>query len=727
MKIPYLRLLLPTLVLFMAVHGLDFLFAVHNPSGGGVDGIKNLYTFAWYADNNESFTNFEGMAEPFGEHVFYTDGHPALGFFWKPIAQLLGVKGLSAHLLSFLIHLSWLLTPIPLFLLFRHFKIRHGIAIAGAIGFTLLAPQILRDGGHYALAYTIALPLSWWLTTRALRDGLPWKQLIVLTLIHTWWLGTHAYLGVMTIGFSSLLLGIEWLRSIRNWKRLLAPIITGVIPMILFLGFLNLTDAHSCRLDTPYGYFDFLSSPRSIFFPQTGPLAKYTAQLGWNTKWEGWSYIGLSAGLMLISFIFWGYQAVRKQQVTWVLVILPSLIAAGVLFLVACGQPFIWIGRSSIENFPVLEQFRGIGRFAWPFYFVLTTLALIMLETFVANRPKAVGTPISVAFFLLLAFEGLYHQRSLDTLRSDVEHPFSFSAPAAYENAVNSINASETDVLLPLPYFHVGSEVYGRFVDGNMEEVTLLLSYHTGKPTFGAHLTRASLNESRQLLEILASAPSPKTIGQELDLAQQVCMINDGTPMDPDEQHWWDRGVEFYNENGIALRSLPLSELIQRSEGAYAPFRPKGENQLDSNEVYVFEPFDTLEQGIQWEGNGHAEYPCDGISVVYSTEPDSSWLGKRFMATLYMRGPEDACLAGKYQLNAQLIAQYATGDQVDWVALNTPKQASEHPMNGQWAKTYVTFDMTEAIPERLDIMVKGEWRCEGPIKVDALEIEELTN
>ncbi|HPS28174.1 MAG TPA: hypothetical protein PK269_11250, partial [Bacteroidales bacterium] len=44
--------------------------------GNQGDGMKNYYTYAYYIQNNQSYTNFEGMNYPYGENFTYTDCHP---------------------------------------------------------------------------------------------------------------------------------------------------------------------------------------------------------------------------------------------------------------------------------------------------------------------------------------------------------------------------------------------------------------------------------------------------------------------------------------------------------------------------------------------------------------------------------------------------------------------------------------------------------------------------
>ena len=70
---------------------------------GGLDGIKNYYTLAWYLDHNEAWAHFEGMTHPDGDLTVYTDGHPLLAWWLR----MLGVGGgASVGILNALLLLS---------------------------------------------------------------------------------------------------------------------------------------------------------------------------------------------------------------------------------------------------------------------------------------------------------------------------------------------------------------------------------------------------------------------------------------------------------------------------------------------------------------------------------------------------------------------------------------------------------------------------------------------
>lgn len=708
MRTPYLQLLLPTLFFLVAAFGLDFIYPFSNPSTGGADGIKNLYTFAWYLDNNESFTNFEGMAHPYGEHIAYTDGHPFLAMLLKPIWQGLGLFGFAAPLLSILIHLSWLLTPIPLFLLLRHYGAKRTLAIAGAVGFTLLSPQILRDGGHYALAYTLAIPLSWWLTERWFARGMKWKDLALLAIVHFFWLGTHAYLGLIAIAFSSLLFILKAVKS-KDRHGFMAALITGVFPVALFMIWLRLTDNHSCRLESPYGYLDFTTSFSSVLMPQSGPLSLITRTFGEVQPWEGWAYIGISAVLTFLIVIVRSVINRKKWSLDDTLRL--PILAATILFIVACGFPFNVTDAIQAEDVPLLRQFRGIGRFVWPLYYVLTLASVVLLSKSLEKTELLIRRSLSLAFFLILTMEiGMHLNAHRDFLTQD-PHPFGVITPDEFKDLAAAIETSNIDAILPIPYFHIGSEMYMRFPQESMEEAALVCSYHTRKPLLSAHLTRGSLNETRNLLSFISgqhsqlnSKLSPERIG--VITTRENLSIYEEEFLSQCNSIW--QGDEFEllllepNKTKPQFKTLIVDTTNYRPEilKTWTASSDKGPDYIPLSASHF------------------------GYTMLATFAPDSTWKDKNFIAHLQIAGPSDTCCANVTRLKAQFIVGTKKGDGGDWLSLATGKHAFEHPGNGAWSLAFNEFKL-ETLPDSILLFLKAEEGCFDDILLKQMQLYSL--
>lgn len=139
----------------LVVHPNQWIFS----SSG--DGLKNYYTFAYHIRHDAAFTHHDGMNYPYGEHYLYIDGHPLPANVLKALSQILPISPENS-----MAYLHWmLLFSIPFAVVcftavLRHYRIRSWLAILFALGTIALSPQIFRIDGHFALSYSMALPLS---------------------------------------------------------------------------------------------------------------------------------------------------------------------------------------------------------------------------------------------------------------------------------------------------------------------------------------------------------------------------------------------------------------------------------------------------------------------------------------------------------------------------------------------------------------------------------------
>lgn len=145
-----------------------------NPNGylfsGDGDGIKNYFTYAYHIKNNKSLSNFEGFNYPYGENFLYTDGHPILISILKPLHSIFpGIENYSIGILNSLMIISLLISALVLFQLLRELKINAFLAMLGAWAILLLAPQVFRLEGHFALSYSFVIPLCFFVVAEIYR------------------------------------------------------------------------------------------------------------------------------------------------------------------------------------------------------------------------------------------------------------------------------------------------------------------------------------------------------------------------------------------------------------------------------------------------------------------------------------------------------------------------------------------------------------------------------
>ena len=189
--------------------------------------------------------------------------------------------------------LAWLL---------KRFRVEGWVAVVVAAAVALMHPQVLRWSGHYALAYSVVLPGVWALCIRwADRPG--WGRAAAVGGAITAALFTHAYLGAMSAAFAGVFLVGMWAvyrpTSLRAAAG--ATFVATALPLLLFRGFIALTDGHGLRTDNPYGFWDNVSTWDALWLPSHGPLGSLRQALGTGLNaWDGGGHVGTGAVVALV-------------------------------------------------------------------------------------------------------------------------------------------------------------------------------------------------------------------------------------------------------------------------------------------------------------------------------------------------------------------------------------------------------------------------------------------
>ena len=469
------------------------------------DGLKSYYCFMYHLKFDESFLHFGGMNYPHGEHYLYTDGFPAIAW----ILQLLPfLKAHGIFMIHFTLFLSLLFTPLFIYLILKKFQVQDWIAILGAISLFILQPQFPRLFSHLSLAYSIFFPLSWYLLLRYKenRSSLKWFSLLLINQL--FWYFTHPYLGFMITVFY----GLDWF--IQQWRKqaFIKDSVFGLIlillPVVLVQSIVMFTDSIKDRPTTPYGFFEYQAHWKSIFLPDVGPMHEWiSTYISFDEfRWEGYAYIGflsilmLLIGLALLVYFRWKktVQISEMQQHLF-----PAVLAALFLLILSFGFPFNG-NPQWLEHLRFLKQFRALGRFSWVFYYVIGVMGIYVLHLMytqlrnleLTHRFKYKSFILVLGLLCMQICEGM---SLLKIPKAFSKNIFDVTQLTAAEKKLvhfakkkrNSVNA-----LLPLPWFHIGSEINGKEVDSQTLKNTFLISAHTGIPIYAVMMGRTSKRQT---------------------------------------------------------------------------------------------------------------------------------------------------------------------------------------------------------------------------------------
>ena len=556
----------------------------------GVDGLKNYFNPMYYLKYDTGGWHFSGMNYPFGEHLVFTDGQPLFTRILK-VLQNWGVP-VADHLpaiFNLLMFASVLIGAGFLYAIARIYRLPDGFAIPVAVIIACLSPQLHRFAGHYALSYVFVIPFFWYLTLKLFPEkgepnskALPGLMLALFlcSLIHVYYL----MIGCLWVLAYTLVYAINFRKKRKVWTRaVMVGTLSSLIPLLLFKGFLWLTDPIQDRPSSPYGFFSHITYWEGIFLPQEGPIQSFIDQFAdvRPVTGEGWAYVGFVGFLVLIFTLFrWGKYIVSRHFALLGLRSFPRSFFlafwAGVLLLFfAFGWPFNWGLEFLLDLVPPLKQFRSLGRFAWVFYYVFSMyVAIYFFSVYKLLRRKGLHRLGGWMLFVVLLFWGgemWIHLKLRNERLLQYEHKNILNKPRInYSQWLSELGHDESDfqALLPVPTYFIGSEkFYSEFVDYFSTREGMSASYQTGLPLACGLLSRSSISQTMELMELLSSSLLPKNLTSGYkDQRPLLLMGIGGVIQSNEEKRLLQKADSLDTRENITLYKLPLDRIYSTKD-----------------------------------------------------------------------------------------------------------------------------------------------------------------
>lgn len=745
-KIPFLTLIIFSLVFVFTFYGPIILNPDSYFFSNEGDAIKNYFTYAYHIKHDASYLNFSGMNYPYGEHFMYTDCHPVLANLFKFLSTKFDFfKEHSIAILNFLMILSIFLTFIVSYFLLLQFKISKWFSVLFTISIAVLAPQIFRMGGHFAMSYSVAIPLSWLLLLKT-QDADRKNLFYILLFLNTFfWLFIHAYLGLIILFFLLSLVLVNFLRD--HAKRLKIGLYTKqfsilLIPIILFYLFTAATDTHVGRTTNPSGFFLYNAEFDDVFLPHHPPIRPVLDSLTGGVidqEWEAWSYVGFSTTLLFVTFLIWGIiQLIKRKKSTTLQryfqnsMLNNALIAASIVLLFAMAIPFKQI-NGLIDLLPVVKQFRATGRFTWPFYFVaLVFSASVFQELYIrliGRKKRFFAVVLIVSIGLLNSLEGLsYH---IGTYLQIIQSKNSFKKDALsplFKKALNKINPTDYQAIIALPFYYQGSESYSRPRNQETMFASICFSYHSGIPLVNANLTRTSIQESKNIVQIVSPDFYTKEIEKDIKSEKPFLIIRTKDQITEYETELLQKCKLIFRSDEFSLFSLSKADLFKnRAEQRIANYKlqlPKlhvhGDFYATSDSTFIYSnSFENQKSKHVFRGKGGFQTIKKGKNTFAEFAPNTFKFGKKYQVSLWMyNGIPDA-------LNNWLrfIIEEFDETKNEWISTEILPEQSE-VINGNWSLVEGTFEVKNST-SRIYITTKGKEDSKQPLYVDELLIREV--
>ncbi|GAB3239406.1 hypothetical protein GCM10027346_32660 [Hymenobacter seoulensis] len=525
------------------------------------DGAKNYFTFLAYVQQPWSYGLglFGMMNYPYGDYVFYTDNTPLLAVpvrLWSH--YIFDVAPYALDIYHVLLLAGFLLSTALLTDILRRLLRHWGLVIIFAVVLPWLNPQTGRLlNGHFNLAYSFVPLLAIWgllgLYSRV-QAGLPVRRWVVglgvgfaLTgLIHLYYL---PLLALTTAGFFAW-----WLLPRGQWRFSLASIgaLLALLPTALCFGIIRLTDGFYRLRSTGVSGFNFplwklqLSALiRSYSYERVHFWLEPQAQ----PSYESVAYLGAFAlfGLTLAS----GAWLVRRQATRQVVAawrttqqrqflglflgaaIIGLAVSVGTTYEIFEGQ---YVFRNYFSAFYYLQKitdavthFRAVARFSWPFFWAVNLLVLVGLDFWLSHSSWRGRWVVAILLVVLAWLDTrdtlkFYKNSLLPNSLTDT------SRTQDINQLLYSVKPTDYQAILPVPFFHVGSEDMDLTVDDHNPHSlhSYQVSLRTNLPLMASKMSRTPPDHLYQLRTLFdPTGPSPELLARLREVKKPVLVFFD--------------------------------------------------------------------------------------------------------------------------------------------------------------------------------------------------------
>jgi len=632
------------------------------------DGIKNYYAYNYYIQNNHSNTSFEGLNYPYGEVIIYTDCNLPIAFCVRSLSNIFpSITNYSIGILNSLMLLSLLLTATFLYLIFKNLRVHPALSALGAFSIMVLAPQIFRMTGHYSLSFSFIIPLTMLLLIKTEQRGktILYGGLLSLHILIAFF--THPYLGLISVAIILSYLFVKWVVSFRQRSfygfQSITLGLSAVFPLLVFYAFTKLVDHHIGRTTNPYGFFEYYADLDTIFLPHHPPFQFLVKKFlpAFTQTWEGWSYIGIVAigtciitAFRLVGNLWRKRRMDLSQEEPSKQILILFFITSVLLVLFSMGLPFRILPKHYLDYFPFIKQFRSIGRFSWVFFFVINIIAIYGIDRYgkkmLASGKKGLVYAMFFIFPSIVFFEGIYYHKDMSGQVVQSKNVFlEKNIPENLKQMIASIDKNKYQAIIPLPYYNFGSENFMKETTNEVYVSSMLFSFYTQLPLISNFNARASIPESKKLMQLFGNDFYKKNIDEDIDSKLPFLMLNmKGEGKSLLEFNLYSKGKIIYSNDEFELLEISKENLFKTNvDKVFQEFEEKKEQFTsyhgfltnDTVSYFFYNSYDSVSNGttINFRGKGTlgfmkndrlvlADIPAAKFGPMKSTFIASFWI-----------------------------------------------------------------------------------------------------
>jgi len=488
------------------------------------DGFKNYFAFAWQYKHEKGLW-FEGMQYPYGDLLTYADGQPAI------LLPLIGLKKLGLDFSGHELFVIQLLPILAFFLgayflhkIIRAYKVPQWWTVISVLGCMALSPQLYRFNAHFALAYIFCFPSIWYALLLLEKKKLNSYSFIpivgILLLVYAYIHPYHLLIG------SIFLLAYFFIKLFRK-EIMWAVLAAGLLPIIIYLILNNVVDPYMDRPQNPWGSWHYKTEIGDLF-PFYGWYAGImdgfiSIRSSYN---EGYAYLGiLFFGAPFLLYKNWKS---KKESNQGDLDFSDFIWAALLVLVFSMGIHILITNHKILDWVSALKQFRALGRFAWPFYYIgFIGLSVLFYRWTIQLKSKPLQYFIISMVIIMWALDGNFYMRHFNKNMKQYKAPNELYSNLHVAQVLDKANLDikQFQAIMPIPISMEGAEKVTPADNWFSKTQAIPFAFQSGLPMIGAYMSRTSLSRILKQYQLCSSNYIQKEILDDLESPKDLLIV----------------------------------------------------------------------------------------------------------------------------------------------------------------------------------------------------------
>ena len=628
--------LLASLILLGLFHKIVFNANQVSFASGG-DGMKSTFGTVYHIKHDSTYWHTKAMNYPFGESVFFTGNQVVLTNTLK-LLKAVGwdLSDYALGISNILILLSFALAALFIYLVFMELGVVYWMAILASLLIMILSNQWERLGGHYNLAYAYLIPVILYLLLRFYRKpsyGLSVIFGVLVILFSAKQLYIAAFILVLWVPFWIFVFFQDRERFGKPLFIISHVLIQFFIPFILFNLFSGMQDPGLDRTAFPWGFYPSRIRLEAVFLPVSLPHGQFLDIKG---VFRSSAYVGLLGAVVAVVILFSSVRKLIRKKGFLALKVSDNpawniLFWSGVISLfIAMGWPFSSGWERLLNYSGPFRQLRAIGRFVFPFYYIMTITSFLYLWRWHQKSGLRIRHLLLALFLLFAGFESMMHIR---TCPKRYNNPISWHSELYNSSEQNQwyekYNSADYQAIIPLPYFHIGSENYWHGDRTPVIADAYAASLGTGLPLTAVMLSRTSIKQTLMNLDLILEPYHNYPILEEFPDQKPLLILRHKKGGLSEHEHDLISKAELLTENDhlkiyhLTLDSIPglisdrqkeLSQLAEKQEAD--PQSMEGDRMdliLRESPGVLYEDFESEPNGVYSSEFSKAQTLFEGV------------------------------------------------------------------------------------------------------------------